>query len=186
MRVCGKQNWQNFSRKSDCRMLRLLNCCLIVAIFCCYLSAKVGAQSIVDIGPGFQVLTQIQGNWNNQCRRAGIRSEEGYRQDYLVVSYTHFDFIAKIYSDDACKKQVTQWPAKYRFSLGDLVKLPNEEKAFLLHLVEESDPAEGWELSSQNLVQYKSGRLTLGREPLVSSGSAQLTSLNQDLFFSRR
>ena len=63
---------------------------------------------------------------------------------------------------------------------------PNHEKAFLLSLNEEADPADAWALSPLNILQYKAGQLSLGRESLLGPSTTQLTSLDLDLSFSRR
>ncbi|HEY6527684.1 MAG TPA: hypothetical protein VIZ65_03250 [Cellvibrionaceae bacterium] len=140
----------------------------------------------MQIGPGLSVLTQIQGSWSNTCHRAGLKASEGFRQDYLNISFTHFEFVAKIYADDGCVKILTQWPAKFRFSLGGMVLLANQEKAFLLNLEKESDPANAWSLSNNNILHYKSGRLSLGRESLLGASTDRLTSLDKEQSFSRR
>ncbi|HMW71680.1 MAG TPA: hypothetical protein PKD17_07670 [Cellvibrionaceae bacterium] len=140
----------------------------------------------MQIGPGLNTLTQIQGAWRNSCHRVGIKESEGYRQDFLNINFTHFEFTAKVYKDTSCTHLVTQWPARYRFIVGDQVLLPNHEKAFLLSLNEEADPADAWALSPLNILQYKAGQLSLGRESLLGPSTTQLTSLDLDLSFSRR
>lgn len=147
---------------------------------------RVGADNSVQIGPELHILTQVQGNWVNDCRRAGLKQSEGYRRDFLSINYTHFEFFAKIYNDESCKQLVTQWPAKFRFTLGDSVLLPSQETAILLSLTEELDPADAWSLSQKNILYYKAGRLALGRESLLGAGSNQLTSLDLEQYYSRR
>jgi hypothetical protein len=149
-------------------------------------STPIAADSSVQIGPGLSVLTQMQGSWRNSCRRAGLKVSEGFRQDFLNISFTHFEFVAKIYADDGCVKILTQWPAKFRFALGEMVLLANQEKAFLLNLEEESDPADAWSLSVNNILHYKSGRLSLGHESLLGPSADRLTSIDKEQSFSRR
>lgn len=163
---------------------QLLNfiCVVLVVSF----SVTVRADNTVQIGPGLSTLTQTQGAWRNSCHRVGIKESEGYRQDFLNVNFTHLEFIAKIYNDAECTRLVTHWPAKFRFVLGEQVMLPNHEKAFLLNLSEESDAADAWALSTLNLLHYKSGKLSLGRESLLGPSNTQLSSLDLDLSFSRR
>jgi hypothetical protein len=144
------------------------------------------AVGAVQIGPGLQLLTQIQGAWSNECRRAGINPSEGYRKDFLNVNFTHFEFLAKIYSDENCNRMLTQWPAKFRFVLGDPILLPNHDKVFQLDLSEESDPANAWSLSVNNILLYTSGRLFLGRESLLGPATTRVTTLDHDQFYSRR
>lgn len=148
--------------------------------------AAASADNSVQIGPSLNTLTQIQGAWRNSCHRVGIKESEGYRQDYLSINFTHFEFIAKVYTDANCTRLVTQWAAKYRFVLGDQVLLPNQDKAFLLSMTEVSDPADAWVISPLNLLQYKAGQLSLGRESLLGASSSQLTSLDLDLSFNHR
>ncbi len=157
----------------------------LIAIFSGY-AHTVAADNSIKIGPELNILTQVQGNWANDCRRTGLKLSEGYRRDFLTINYTHFEFLAKIYNDESCKHLVTQWPSKFRFNLGDSVLLPNKEKALLLNLFEESDPADAWSLSPNNILYYKAGRIALGRESPLGSGSNQLTSLDSEQFYSRR
>jgi hypothetical protein len=147
---------------------------------------RARAETFIQAGSGLQILTQIQGNWSNECRRAGIKPGEGYRRDYLSIGYTYFEFLAKIYTDENCKQLVTQWPAKFRFTLGDQVLLPNHEKVILLNLIEDLDSADAWSLSQNNILHYTSGRLALGRESLLGAGSNQLTSLDLEQSYTRR
>lgn len=152
----------------------------------CTLCVSAMADNAVQIGPSLNTLTQIQGAWRNACHRVGIKESAGYRQDYLNINFSHFEFVAKVYTDANCVHSVTQWPATYKFVLGDQVVLPNQEKAFLLGMTEESDPADAWLISPLNLLRYKAGQLYFGRESLLGPSSTQLTSLDLDLFFSRR
>lgn len=159
--------------------------CAVVALVL-FWTTSAHADNAVQIGQGLNKLTQIQGAWRNSCHRVGIKEAEGYRQDYLSINFTHFEFIAKVYTDANCTRIVTQWPAKFRFTLGDQVLLPNHEKVFLLKIDEESDPADAWALSPLNILQHKSGHLSFGRESLLGPSATQLTSLDLDLSFSRR
>ncbi|MEY4591074.1 MAG: hypothetical protein RL497_3150 [Pseudomonadota bacterium] len=164
-----------------CKYIRQLALAVIAGF-----SAPVFASNSVQIGPEFQILTQIQGGWVNECRRAGLKSSEGFRRDFLNVTFTHFELVAKIYGDENCNRLLTQWPAKFRFALGGPILLPNQEKVFQLNLAEESDPADAWALSVNNILLYKSGHLYLGYESLLGPSVARLTKLNHEQFFTRR
>ena len=64
-----------------------------------------------------QFLQRIQGSWQRHCYPSFDGDTRVYREDDLVVSYTHFQFVSRIYLDDRCNAERTYYKGKIRFAL---------------------------------------------------------------------
>jgi hypothetical protein len=158
-------------------------------VFVMLLGLFAAGQAVaVSIGPGLQMLSKIQGQWQRQCRPVGLTPRQGYKIERVSISFTHMDFLAIVYEDDECKQEKTRWPAKFKFVLGDPLVFDTapQQQVFALELLEVTDPAQAWELSPSTVMSYHQGHLYFGRESPLGSTSTRLSTLERDFPFSRR
>ncbi len=141
---------------------------LIVAAFAANAS---GLQQLAAVGglpgPELNMLQRIQGRWQRQCYASVEGQTRVYQRDFLTVSFTHLSFHSKIYTDDACKVQRTQYTAKTRFILTGEHASKNgidrvRVKAFAVDL--ESNLPDVLSMPRANLVAIQSGKLLFGRD----------------------
>ncbi|MDZ7924690.1 MAG: hypothetical protein U5M23_11625 [Marinagarivorans sp.] len=136
-----------------------------------------------------QFLQQIQGGWQRHCYPSVDGNTRVYREDDLVISYTHFQFASRIYLDDTCSAERTSYSGKIRYALeggympylqdlsGGAAALPR--RAYALNFSPDDALPVILQIPSRNIIAQGGLELFLGRDDGgESSPSDRLTKLD--------
>ena len=151
--------------------LKYLLCSCAIFALALFASSASALQPLAAIGglpgPELNMLQRMQGRWHRQCYTSVEGQTRVYQRDFLTVSFTHFSFHSKIYTDDACKVQRTEYKAKTRFILtGEQAPKRGIDQtrvtAFAIDL--ESVLPAVFAAPRSNIVALQAGKLMFGRD----------------------
>lgn len=114
-------------------------------------------------GPELDYMQRMQGSWQRHCYRSVDGDTAIYRRDFLVVSFTQMQFSTKVYLDDGCSHERTQYSASYSYSLVGAYRTVGNKKIFPINLDSSDRDAAFFEFSALNISAISDGKLYFGR-----------------------
>lgn len=115
-------------------------------------------------GPELDFMQRMQGSWQRHCYRSVDGDTAVYRRDFLVVDFTQMQFSTKVYLDDDCNHERTQYSANYSYGLVGAYRTVGNKKIFPINLTSSDRDAAFFKLSAQNITAIAAGKLYLGRD----------------------
>lgn len=153
----------------------------IQCFFVFWVVLSCSANAFGSQGRALDVLQKIQGGWRLACHPS--ETSLGYQELFLKVTFTHFGFQQKKYSDPECTKLQNSNQARYRFVLRDAVVDHKNQSAFLIHFSPELETP-NLSLPLFNLIQYASGTLLLGDSDSLDA-QGQVSTLDRTRVYRR-
>ena len=124
-------------------------------------------------GPEFELLQHLQGIWQRHCYASLDGQTKIYREDQLVIDFTHFRFDSKVYLDNRCNAERTHYQGRVRYvltpdfidvthSLGVMGDYPS--KAYAINFHPDANFSAFFVLPMRNIVALQGDKLFLGRD----------------------
>jgi hypothetical protein len=137
--------------------------------------------------PQLDLLQRIQGDWVRHCYAGVDGIKKVYREDRLIVNFTHLNIVSRLYFDDECKDQSTSYSAKFRYIVPGEYFNQEGLKIFSLNLQPEGLIPSIVNFPLLNIVAVDAGRLFFGRDFSGESAvNLRLTRLEQQAPFLRQ
>lgn len=142
-------------------MLSWVRPLLAAAFSYCVIGA---AHAVILPGPELDHLQRLQGTWQRHCYPSVDGDTKVYRRDFLSVDFTHMEFVAKVYLDDDCVHERTQYKARFQYALVGAYRSVGDKKIFPINVISNERDAPFFRLPSLNITAIHQAKLYFGRD----------------------